>query len=51
MTDGRVGNAGSITTGRPGGQDSGLAQRGGFHRGESLPILKGPHPVAPATDE
>lgn len=28
-----------------------LAERGGFHGGDSLPILKESHPVAPATDE
>lgn len=28
-----------------------LAERGGFHGGDSLPILEGSHPVAPATDE
>ncbi|BBJ44440.1 hypothetical protein SSPO_071580 [Streptomyces antimycoticus] len=28
-----------------------LALRGGFHGGDSLPILKGSHLVAPATDE
>lgn len=32
-------------------QVGGIGVEGGFHGGDSLPILEGSHPVAPATDE